>query len=162
VLATAPAVWIWEEARRRKAPDAPGRRGHPPGVRALSIRENYVSYFTRFKREQEIILEPVLDMVNVMRAFGAKGVPFDNVYLLNRDNWVDGRCIAFEIGDLGWYEAHDVPPRRPVPFIRDRPLLFFFHRHDTDRRAQLRTDFPDGQELVMEQPHLTGLLAHAR
>ena len=129
VLATGPAVWIWDEARRRKTATRIAVAVLLAAFAALAVRENYRSYFVRFEHEQTIILEPVLDMVRVLRAFGERGMPADNAYLLNRENWVDGRCIAFEIGDLGWSEAHDIPPGRPVPYIRDRPLLFFFHPH---------------------------------
>ena len=93
-----------------------------------------------------------MDLVRVMREYRAKGVPFDNVYLLNLGNWIDGRAIGFEIGDPRWNDPHDVAPGQKVPFIRDRPLLFFVHQSDPERRAQLQEAFPDGQERLVTQP----------
>ena len=90
-----------------------------------------------------------MDMVRVMGEYRSRGVEPRNVYLLNRDYWVDGRCIGFEIGDLTWSDAHDIAPKRPVPFIRDRPLLFFFHKSDAERQQQLKETFPEGEERLM-------------
>jgi len=152
LLASLPAVWIWNEARRRGRAVRLTAAASLLVLAAFSIRENYLSYFVRFSHEQNVILDPVLDMVTVLKAFERQGVPRDNAYLLNRENWVDGRCIAFEIDDLGWQDAHDIAPGRTVPFIRDRPLLFFFHHDDANRRAQLRAAFPQGEERLMSQP----------
>jgi hypothetical protein len=94
-----------------------------------------------------------MDLVRVMREYrDTRGVPFDNVYLLNTTNWIDGRCIDFEIRDRLWSGPHDVPPGQPVPFLRDRPLLFFFHQSDADRRRQLAEEFPGGEEKLVVQP----------
>ncbi len=83
-------------------------------------------------------------LVRVMREHrDTEGVPFDNAYLLNTTNWIDGRCIDFEIGDRLWSGPHDVPPAHPVPLIQDRPLLFFVHQSDRPRREQLKTRLPE-------------------
>ena len=153
VLAGLPAVWLWRRAREsgRAAPAACGVLLAAFG--ALSMQQNYQSYFVRFRNEQINILEPTLDLVRVMREYReTRGVPFDNVYLLNTTNWIDGRCIDFEIRDRMWSGPHDIPPGQPVPFLRDRPLLLFFHQSDADRREQLRRLFPEGVETVVEQP----------
>jgi hypothetical protein len=153
VLAGLPAAWLIRRARDRG-------RGARLAVGAtlallagLSVQQNYESYFVRFHNEQQTILEPTLDLVRVMREYrDERGVPFDNVYLLNKTNWIDGRCIDFEIGDRLWSGPHEVPPGQPVPFILDRPLLFFVHRSDADRREQLKADFPEGEERLVAQP----------
>ena len=98
-----------------------------------------------------MVLEPVLDMVRVMQEYRKRGIPTDNVYLLDRENWIDARCIGFEIDDLTWADAHEVSPGHEVPFIRDRPLLFLVHRDDPDRRSQLRVLFPEGEERLVAQ-----------
>jgi hypothetical protein len=149
VLAALPVAWIWGESRRRRLAERLGVTVACLVLAAASIKENFESYFVRFAHENTVILEPVLDMVRVLREYGARGVPPRNVYLLNRNYWVDGRCINFEIGDMRWSDAHDVSPSRPVPFIRDRPLLFFFHANDPDRRQQLKAMFPDGEEKLI-------------
>jgi hypothetical protein len=153
VLAGLPAVWLWRRAceRGRSARIAVG--GVLAGLAAFSIQQNYESYFVRFRNEQVTILEPAMDVVRVMREYrDTRGVPFDNAYLLNTTNWIDGRCIDFEIGDRLWSGPHDVGPGQPVPFILDRPLLFFHHQSDAARREQLKSEFPNGEERVVEQP----------
>ena len=151
VLAALPAAWLVRKARET------GRGGRLAvgltlaGLGGLSLQQNYESYFVRFRDEQVTILEPTLDLVRVMREYrDERGVPYDNAYLLNSSSWIDGRCIDFEIGDPLWSGPHDVPPGRPVPFILDRPLLFFVHQSDLARREQLKADFPRGEEKLVD------------
>ena len=131
VLAGLPAAWLIRHARERGRGARTAVGVTLAGLAAFSVQQNYESYFVRFRAEQVTILEPALDLVRVMREYrDERGVPFDNAYLLNTTNWIDGRCIDFEIGDRLWSDPHDVPPGAPVPFILDRPLLFFVHQSD--------------------------------
>ena len=153
VIAGLPAAWLLRRARE-------GDRGTKTvvgtvlaGLAALSIQQNYESYFVRFRDEQIKILDPTLDVVRVMRRYrDERGVPFDNAYLLGTTGWIDGRCIDFEIGDRLWSGPHDIPPGQPVPLILDRPLLFFVHPSDTAHRDELAAAFPDGKEELQAQP----------
>ena len=150
-IAALPAARLIEAARgRRLLPRVLAAVGLL-GLGAVSVRENWESYFVRFAAQQRMISEPTMDLARVMREYRARGVPFDNVYLLNTSSWIDGRMLAFEIGDLLWPVPHDVAPKTPVPFLLDRPLLFFFHPSDADRRRQLHEDFPDGEERLITQ-----------
>ena len=152
ILAALPAAWMLGEARRRNLAARVVVVLSLLTLAAAAVRENYQSYFVRFRNEQTVLLEPTMDLVRVMREYRAKGVSFDNVYLLNLGNWIDGRSIAFEIGDPRWNDPHDIAPGRAVPFIRDRPLLFFVHQSDPQRRAQLKDAFPNGHERFVKQP----------
>ena len=117
VLAGLPAVWLLRRARERGRGLALAVTGGVlAALGAVSLQQNYESYFVRFRHEQVMILEPTMDLVRVMREHrDTRGVPFDNVYLLNTTNWIDGRCIDFEIGDRLWSGPHDLPPGRPCP-----------------------------------------------
>jgi len=152
VLAGLPAVWLLQRARDRGRGTLVATGTVLAALGAVSLQQNYESYFVRFRDEQTKILEPTLDLVRVMREYREKrSVPFDNAYLLNTTNWIDGRCINFEIRDQLWSGPHDVPPGAPVPFIADRPLLFFVHQSDHDRREQLARLFPNGEEKMVVQ-----------
>ena len=141
-LAALPAARLIEAARGRPLlPRALAAAGLL-GLAAVSVRENWEGYFVRFAAQQRMIAEPTMDLARVMREYRARGVPFDNVYLLNTSSWIDGRMLAFEIGDLLWPVPHDVAPKTPVPFLLDRPLLFFFHPSDADRRAAAPRGLP--------------------
>ena len=120
---------------------------------AFSIQENYDSYFVRFKAEQVTILEPALDVVRVMT-----GIP-------RRARRPLRQRVSAEHHELDRRTLHRLRDRRPalvgparrsagapVPFILDRPLLFFVHQSDLWRREQLKADFPQGEEKLMEQP----------
>jgi len=150
-LAALPAARLIEAARGRQLLLRVLAAAGLLGLAAVSVRENWESYFVRFAAQQRMIAEPTMDLARVMREYRARGVPFDNVYLLNTSSWIDGRMLAFEIGDLLWPVPHDVAPKTPVPFLLDRPLLFFFHPSDADRRRQLHEDFPDGEERLITQ-----------
>ena len=153
VLAGLPALWLIRRAHQRGRGALAVAGVSLAAFGAVSLQQNYESYFVRFRGEQVKILEPTMDLVRVMREYRQKQrVPFDNVYLLNTTNWIDGRCIDFEIGDRLWSTPHDVAPAHPVPDVRDRPLLFFFHQSDVDRRMQLHQLYPDGVEQAVEQP----------
>ncbi len=153
VLAGLPAVWLWRRAQERGRAARVAVGCALAGLAAVSVQQNYESYFVRFRAEQVTILEPTMDVVRVMREYRDQhGVPFDNAYLLNTTNWIDGRCVDFEIGDRLWSGPHDVAPGQPVPYILDRPLLFFRHQSDAARQEQLKRDFPNGEENRVEQP----------
>jgi len=152
-LAVLPAAALIGPARRREPSVAVLAGAGLLGLAALSIRANWESYFVRFDEQQQQISEPTMDLVRVMKEYRARGVPYDNVYLLNTSSWIDGRMLGFELGDQLWPVPHDVAPAEPVPFLLDRPLLFFFHPSDAARRAQLRKDFPNGVETLIRQKY---------
>jgi hypothetical protein len=152
-LAALPAAWLLRESQGRRLPVRLAVAAALAGLAALSLQQNFQSYFVRFRAEQVTILEPTMDLVRVMRERRDRdGLPTDNVYLLNTHNWIDGRCIDFELGDRQWSDPHDIAPDRPVPLIRDRPLLFFVHQSDVPRRRQLREMYPGGEERREKQP----------
>jgi hypothetical protein len=150
-LAVLPAAWLVASARGRGASAGTLASAGLLCLGAFSLRENWQSYFVRFSDQQQLIIEPTMDLVRVMKEYRARGVPYDNVYLLNTAAWIDGRMLAFELHDPLWPVPHDVAPGTPVPFLLDRPLLFFFHPSDAERRTQLHRDFPDGEEKLVPQ-----------
>lgn len=155
LLAALPAAWMVEQARHRGL--LPRLAATVPllALACLSVQQNFKSYFVRYAWHQAMSLPPVLDLVRVMKEYAARGVPPDNVYLLNVPSWIDGRCIDLEIADPLWSGPHNVVPGKPVPFLLDRPLLFFVHPSDDERRRQLKEAFPLGEERLVTQPFCT-------
>jgi len=153
VLAGLPAAWLLRRAREGGRATKAAVATVLAGLAAVSIQQNYESYFVRFRDEQIKILDPTLDLVRLMRQYrDERGVPFDNAYILGTIGWIDGRCIDFEIGDRLWSGPHNVPAGEPLPFILDRPLLFFVHPSDTVHRDELKAAFPNGTETLERQP----------
>ncbi|MFY9552409.1 MAG: hypothetical protein WAU32_14780, partial [Thermoanaerobaculia bacterium] len=153
-LCALPAAWIAGEAVRLRS----WRRLAPAAALAvllgLSLSENVVGYFGRFGRQMTMLLDPVMEMVSVARAYRDRGVPFDRLYLLDWPHWVDARCIAYELDipkPLQWAEANNVWPGVAVARREERPLLYFFQGHDEERRRQLRELYPGGEERVWRQ-----------
>jgi hypothetical protein len=161
-LAVLPAAALLASGRPAGAADRRPSRVAAPWIAAAglvvlgaySARENWQAYFVRFAQQQQSIEEPTNDLVQKMREYRAKGVPFDNVYLLNTSSWIDARAMAFELGDLLWPIPHNIAPSEPVPLLLDRPLLFFFHPSDRIHRDQLHEQFPHGTETLVEQKFL--------
>jgi hypothetical protein len=151
VLAALPAAWLVTESRKREFRMRLAVGFSLGAMAAVSLQQNFESYFVRYEKQQARLLPPVMDVVRVMKDYRARGVPFENVYLLDTMYWIDGRCIGFEIGDLSWSDIHRVAPDEPVPPILDRPLLFIVHPNDEERRLQLKERFPQGEERLVPQ-----------
>src|SRR5262249_37164370 len=94
VLAVLPAARILEAARGRGLLVGAVAGAGLAGLGALSISENWESYFVRFSNQQQMVAEPTEDLVRVMKEYRARGVPYDNVYLLNTSGWIDGRALG--------------------------------------------------------------------
>ena len=151
VLAALPAAALLRQARGATRGARLAATGVLVLLAAVSIRLNYDSYFRRFEAQQAMMLEPVMDVVEVMNAYRTRGVPFEHMYLLNTSDWMDGRCIGFEIGDPDWAQDHDIAPDEPLPPISERPLVFVVHPSDAEHRRQLREQFPGAGERLQPQ-----------
>lgn len=151
LLAALPAAYLLRRAREQGPRAVVAVLVVLAGLAAFSIQQNFESYFTRFDRQNRILLDPVMEVARVVREYGAKGVPRDNVYLLSTPHWIDARNLAFELDDLAWADKHNVLVGAPVPDLLDRPLLFLCHPSDGERREQLRRTYPAGSELLVPQ-----------
>jgi hypothetical protein len=120
---------------------------------ALSMSESYRTYFVDYHHQYSRLVEHTIEMANEIRAWEARGIPASNVYVLNRQYWLDPRNIGFELGDPGWASGQEIPPgRAPEPLAR-RPLLYLFNPHDEERRSVLRRLYPGGDERKVVQEY---------
>jgi hypothetical protein len=117
---------------------------------AVSFTASYRRYFVDYDRQYSGIVEHTREMAAEIRAWGAKGIPTANAYVVNRPYWLDPRNIAFELGDPGW-RSHEIPPGEPVPSLTKRPLLFLFNPADEARRLQFHRTYPGGEERTVAQ-----------
>ena len=91
-----------------------------------SVYDNYRDYFVAFHDSYELSVDHSLAMAHTLEEYHRQGVPFDQMYLLSVAYGVDGRNIAFEIGDPSWAPAHIIMPDDPPPALAARPLVFLF------------------------------------
>ena len=117
---------------------------------AVSLRASYRRYFVDYERQYSSRVEHTLEMAAEIRGWAARGIPTANAYVANRPYWMDPRNIAFELGDPAW-SAHEIRPGEPIPALTRRPLLFLFHPDDDERRVQLRSTYPGGEERRIAQ-----------
>jgi len=138
VLAALPAAWIAGRARSQRPRVRAALLLALAGLAAASVWQNREAYFVRLREEQWDTVAPSSDIVRVMREARARGIPYDNVYLVSVGSWVDARAIGWEIGDPMWARPHYIPPDTEPPEILDRPLLFIVHRLDPRREQIVR------------------------
>jgi 4-amino-4-deoxy-L-arabinose transferase-like glycosyltransferase len=116
----------------------------------VSFTASYRRYFVDYHRQYSSRVEHTREMAAEIRAWGAKGIPTANAYVVNQAYWLDPRNIAFELGDPGW-SSHEIPPGEPVPSLTRRPLLFLFNSRDEARRVQFHQTYPGGEERTVAQ-----------
>jgi hypothetical protein len=122
------------------------------GACVLSVQQNFRSYFGVFAEGYDRMIDHSTQMAEILEEHHARGVPYSQCYLLGYAGWVDGRNIALEIGDPGWYKDHIVMPDEVPADLRERPLVFLYSLIDTERLARLRRVYP-GTERIVHQSH---------
>jgi hypothetical protein len=120
---------------------------------ALSVRLSFRTYFVDYHRQYSRLVEHTMEMANEIRAWVSRGIPASNVYVLNRQYWMDPRNIALELGDADWAIRQEIPPGLPPRLVKRRPLLFLFNPNDEERRLALRRLYPEGEERTIAQEH---------
>jgi hypothetical protein len=146
LVAALPAVYLMSSARRSAA--LVGKAG--VGLLFLvSIDENARQYFVDFHRQYSLLVDHATQMARVLDDYRKQGVPLRQMYLLYSDYWVDGRNIAFELGDLSWSDTQIFPPGQLPRGIRERPLVFL-HTPGAPVVAELEKAYP-GKDRVVPQ-----------
>jgi hypothetical protein len=94
------------------------------GLLLFSILLNFRQYFVDFHQSYDQLVDHSIPMARVLDEYRKKGVPLRQMYLLYSDFWVDGRNIAFELGDPSWAATQILPTGEMPPYTRARPLVF--------------------------------------
>jgi hypothetical protein len=92
----------------------------------VSVYQNYRDYFVSFHKSYEQTVDHSMEMAHVLGRYQLEGVPLRQMYLLYSDYWVDGRNIAFELGDASWASSQIVDTGKLPPDTGARPLVFLF------------------------------------
>jgi len=92
-----------------------------------------VDYFETFATADDRLIQHTMDMAALIRDYGRRGVPLQNVYFLSSPMWADARLVAFELDDPKWPDSNNVPPDKPAPRLLDRPLLFLLNHTEAGR-----------------------------
>lgn len=123
------------------------------GALLLAARHNYLRYFRDFDAQYRTFVPNTRDVADAIRERLDQGIDLDNVYVLSYPYWLDGRNIAFALGDIGWEVQHDVPADRPLPARKPGvPMLFVLNDADVERLDQLRHSYPDGYKELKVPP----------
>ncbi|HTR02167.1 MAG TPA: glycosyltransferase family 39 protein [Thermoanaerobaculia bacterium] len=139
-----------------------GFRREGPGLRAagfaallagalVSARENAEAYFRRLGTSYDALIEHAVEIAAVLSRYRDEGIPLSQQYLLSTRFWVDARNVAFQLGDPGWWEAHNVPPHETPEGLTARPLAFVYRSNDVERQEALRRLYPEGVARIFPQ-----------
>lgn len=96
------------------------------GLFIFSIVLNFRQYFVDFHESYDLVVDHAIQMARVLDDYRRQGVPLRQMYLLYSDHWVDGRNIAFELGDPSWASFQIVDTGKLPPDTGARPLVFLF------------------------------------
>lgn len=122
------------------------------GLAALllfSILLNFRQYFVDFHRSYDQTVDHSMSMARVLDEYRKKGIPLRQMYLLYADYWVDGRNIAFELGDPSWAATQIIPTGKMPPHTSARPLVFL-HVPGAPILTELAKTYP-GTDRVVRQ-----------
>jgi len=141
LVAALPVVELLVRPRRRIAAFLAGS-----GLAVLflfSVILNYRDYFVGFRLSYEQSVEHSMAMAHVLDDYRRQGVPLRQMYLLYSDYWVDGRNIAFELGDPSWAPAQVVEAGKLPPDTGASPRLPV--RAGQPDLGDAREDLPGGE-----------------
>lgn len=119
----------------------------------FAARSNYVRYFRDFDQQYQAFVPNTVDVAKAVDERLAAGIALDNVYLLAYPHWLDGRNLAFELGEIEWVTRHEIRIGAPLPTVKPRAaMVFLLNAADSDRLEQLRRAYPGGSEQVRVPP----------
>lgn len=114
----------------------------------FSVALNYRQYFVDFHDSYDRTVDHAISMARVLDEYRRQGVPLRQTYLLYSDFWVDGRNIAFELGDPSWSSTQIFPTGQMPPPTPARPLVFL-HTPEAPILAELKKAYPEGKDRVV-------------
>jgi hypothetical protein len=115
------------------------------GALLLATQQNFVRYFHDYDQQYRSFVPNVHEIVNHIQRMEVQGVTPNQTYILAYPYWLDGRNLGLALGDVTWQATHDLTEDHALPTQQNgQPLLFVLHPEDTTRRAELETQFPNG------------------
>ena len=147
LIAALPVAELFSRPRRTAATVVAGA-----GVAVLlsfSVYQNFQDYFVGFHRSYDQAVDHSLAMAHALDEYRRQGVPLEQMYLLGTDYGVDGRNIAFELGDPSWAPRQIVMPGEMPPETNARPLVFLFNP-DAPILGRLKKTYPGTARIVRQ------------
>jgi hypothetical protein len=117
------------------------------GLLLFSILLNFRQYFVDFHQSYDQSVDHSMSMARVLDEYRKKGIPLRQMYLLYSDYWVDGRNIAFELGDPSWAPTQIIQTGKMPPHTSARPLVFL-HTPGAPIVDELKRTYPGEDRLV--------------
>ena len=111
-------------------------------------RVNYASYFHDYRDAYALNAENTSE---VARAIRRQGIPRQRTFLVGYPDWLDGRLLGLELGDLDWATTNSIAPGAeiPDPPPTGRALFVLFHEDRPNRRLLARR-YPQGRYVAVQ------------
>ena len=106
---------------------------------------NYQSYFVEYTAQFNTYAWNASELAQVIRGFAATCGSLDQAYIAPWPYFVDGRAVAFELGDWGWYNLLDDLTGLSEQAAQPGNKLYLLHLLDRESRARLLETYPQAQ-----------------
>ncbi len=106
---------------------------------------NYQSYFVEYAAQFNTRAWNASELAQVIRGFAAACGSLDQAYIAPWPYFVDGRAVAFELGDWEWYNLLDDLTGLPEQAAQPGNKLYLVHPSDRGSLARLQEAYPQAQ-----------------
>ena len=106
---------------------------------------NFQSYFTGYATQYNTYAWNASELARVIRGFVTTCGSLDQAYIAPWPLVVDGRAVAFELGDWEWYNLLDDLSMLPAQAAQPGNKLYLVHLTDQGSLKQLRETYPQAQ-----------------
>jgi hypothetical protein len=151
ILLALPMAALWRALRQNLGRLRAGTALGVIGVGVLLgpiVGLNYQWYFVDYDQSYRMSAQNSTEVAAVIRSFANSVGDLQHAYFIGYPYWLDGRAVAINVGDIKWknfsLDASD--------FVQDATtnLLFILHPDDKTNLQLLMTQYPQGQEKVIQ------------
>jgi hypothetical protein len=106
---------------------------------------NYQSYFVDYAAQFHTHAWNASELAQVIQSFATICGSIDQAYIAPWPYFVDGRAVAFELGQWGWYNLLDDLSELPEQAAQPGNKLYLVHVADQTSLTQLQVTYPQAQ-----------------
>jgi Dolichyl-phosphate-mannose-protein mannosyltransferase len=138
------AIWADQRPNLRKL-----AVGSVAAVTAVGLcfaaAENYDRYFHDFDYQTRVNVVNTTEIADAIAGAEAIGIDKNDVYLVDREFWLDVRNVGIALGDITWGPRQQIAIGGTLPAQQPgRPLLLVLNKNDEARLGEVRRLYPSG------------------
>jgi hypothetical protein len=111
----------------------------------FAAAENYDRYFHDFDYQTRVNVVNTTEIADAIAGAEAIGIDKNDVYLVDREFWLDVRNVGIALGDITWGPRQQIAIGGTLPAQQPgRPLLLVLNKNDEARLGEVRRLYPSG------------------